>query len=510
MNENNCDEITFEKQLLEAQAAWLEKMEKFKDPSGLVHFPLSPMVTDRHLENCRLLPNREAILQKMKVGGIAAEIGILKGQFSKSILDICRPKKLHLVDLDLHRFAISEKFKSEIDSGIVELHEGDSSLVIQKFPENYFDFVYIDANHSYWGAKKDIQAVQSKIKQNGFIIFNDYTLWSPCECIMYGVIPAVNEFCLEEDWEFVYFALEYFMYCDVALRRHIAFADRSLRPDTGQKYLGWPPGHFYSPIPDIEKIKDEEQKIFGDVPRQLPGIDLNEDEQIKLLHRFAQYYSQFPFKKEKQKDLRFFYENPNFCQGESLILYSIIRNCRPKRIIEIGSGYSSCLILDVNELFFNNQISCTFIDPYPQLLCSLIKDEDRENIEIIPGKLEDIDTGIFSSLTNRDILFIDSTHVSKINSDVNHIFFRILPLLNSGVFIHFHDIYYPFEYPREWLYQGRAWNEAYILRAFLEYNNDFKIVFFNSFLGIFYRDLLQKVMPLFGEHTGSSIWLQSK
>lgn len=506
MNDNNY--VNFEQQLHKAQDAWLEKMEKFQGSSGLVHFPLLPMVTDRHLENCRVLPNREAILHKMKVGGIAAEIGVLEGQFSKSILDFCRPKKLHLIDINLRRIHSNEKFKVEIDSGIVELHEGDSSSIIQKFPDHYFDFVYVDANHSYGGVKKDIQAVESKIKQNGFLIFNDYTLWSPCECIMYGVIPAVNAFCLEKDWEFVYFALECFMYCDVAIRRRVPPEERPLKQDTDGKDLGWPPGHFYSPLPDIEKIKEEEQKIFGSVPCQLPGIDLNTDDQIKLVRQFAQYRDQFPFQKEKQRNLRFFFGNPNFCLGDAFILYSFIRYFQPKRVIEIGSGYSSCLFLDMNEIFCNNQISYTFIDPYPQLFYSLIKKEERENIQMIPEKLEDIDTGIFSSLSNRDILFIDSTHVSKINSDVNHILFRIFPQLNPGVFIHFHDIFYPFEYPREWIYQGRAWNEAYILRAFLQYNKDFNIVFFNSYLGTFYNELLRRELPLLSEHSGSSIWLQ--
>ena len=99
------------------------------------------------------------------------------------------------------------------------MHEADSSSVVSSFEDDYFDFIYIDADHSYQGVKRDIQSATSKVKEDGFLIFNDYTYWSPVECSRYGVIQAVNELCLAEDWEVVYFALAPHMYCDVALRR---------------------------------------------------------------------------------------------------------------------------------------------------------------------------------------------------------------------------------------------------------------------------------------------------
>ena len=105
------------------------------------------------------------------------------------------------------------------------------------------------------------------------------------------------------------------------------------------------------------------------------------------------------------------------------------------------------------------------------------------------------------------ILFIDSTHVSKIGSDVNSLLFDILPKLNRGVYVHFHDVFYPFEYPQEWVYQGLAWNEAYILRAFLQHNDAFKIVFFNTYLELFYREKFENSMPLCLKNPGGSIWL---
>ena len=276
-----------------------------------------------------------------------------------------------------------------------------------------------------------------------------------------------------------------------------------------EKLKMWvPPGHFHSPIPSIDEVKFNEKEIFNSIPREIPGIDLNEQEQINLFTKFKQYYKEQPFKAHKKENLRYFFENPSYSYSDAIFLYCMVRHAQPKKIIEVGSGYSSCVILDTNELFFNNAISCTFIDPYPELLHSLIKDSDKDRIEIIPKKLQDVEINKFSELSAGDILFIDSTHVSKINSDVNCIFFKILPYINSGVYIHFHDVFYPFEYPKKWIYEGIAWNEDYILRAFLQYNNAFKIIFFNTFLEHFYEDRFINEIPLCMKNKGGSIWIK--
>jgi len=272
----------------------------------------------------------------------------------------------------------------------------------------------------------------------------------------------------------------------------------------------FPPGHFYSPIPSLEQIKLKEDKIFNKMPKEIPGINLNVKKQLEFLDNFKKYYKEFPFELHKKDGLRFYLQNPSYSLSDAVILFCMIRHLKPRRIIEVGSGYSSCLILDTNELFFKNEISCTFIDPYAQLLMSLIKESDKSRAEIIEKDIQDIGLETFSELSSNDILFIDSTHVSKVNSDVNYIFFEILPHLKSGVYIHFHDIFYPFEYPKEWIYQGAAWNEAYLLRAFLQYNDKFKIEFFNTYLGYFHRDEFLDGMPIPLEYIGASIWIMKK
>jgi SAM-dependent methyltransferase len=194
-------------------------MRAFRKAPGLVELPAGPMLTDRHLTRCQVLPDRVAMLRRMPTGGVAVEVGVQTGGFSRRILDICRPSRLHLIDLDLHSYSIAAAFEPEIKAGVVVLHEDDSAATLARLPDGECDFVYIDGDHSYDGVKRDIEAVRSKVKPDGFLLFNDYTYWSPCECLPYGVVQAVNELCIEDDWEMVYFGLAEFMYCDVALQR---------------------------------------------------------------------------------------------------------------------------------------------------------------------------------------------------------------------------------------------------------------------------------------------------
>lgn len=243
-------------------------------------------------------------------------------------------------------------------------------------------------------------------------------------------------------------------------------------------------------------------------PRQLPGIDLREAEQMLLLDGFAGFYESMPFQAEKTAGLRYHFENPAYSYSDAILLYCMIRHAKPRRIIEVGSGFSSCVTLDTSELFFDGNIETTFIEPYPKLLESLLKEGDGARISLIPSRLQDVSLNAFEALECNDILFIDSTHVGKVGSDVNHLFFEILPRLAAGVYVHVHDIFYPFEYPKEWVYKGRAWNEAYMLRAFLEYNTAFRIVLMNTFMQHFHEDFFRKKMPLCLKNPGGSLWLR--
>ncbi len=268
-----------------------------------------------------------------------------------------------------------------------------------------------------------------------------------------------------------------------------------------------PAGHYYSPIPNIEEL--EQEGVFEYREDKVEGINLNDGIQRYFFDSIKEYYKEIPFDYEKKDGLRYCYNNNFYPFLDAIFLYGMMRKVKPKRIIEVGSGWSSCLMLDTNELFFNNQINLTFIEPNTERLESLVKTQGLKNITLIREEIQKVDISIIKELQKDDILFIDSTHVSKIGSDVNHLFFHVLPALNKGVYIHLHDIFFPFEYPEKWIYEGRAWTENYLLRCFLQYNDTFEIVAMNTYLLEKYREEFYKDFPKYYESKISgSIWIK--
>ncbi|MFN4145963.1 MAG: class I SAM-dependent methyltransferase [Runella sp.] len=274
-----------------------------------------------------------------------------------------------------------------------------------------------------------------------------------------------------------------------------------------------PAGHFYSPIVSVSEVRKREAQIYGIPPRELPGINLQEEAQIALMKTFAEaYFATVPFTDEPREGLRYYFVNKYFIHADATTLHCMMRHFRPKQIIEAGSGFSSAVMLDTNERFLDQSVKFTFIEPYPERLYSLLKPADKQNTTIFEKTLQDIPVSYFETLGENDFLFIDSTHVSKTGSDVNYFLFEIFPRLKPGVIIHVHDVFYPFEYPKAWVIDGNGrfgWNEAYILRAFLMYQDWFEILFFNDFLQTFHADWFAHNMPTYATRgRGSSIWLR--
>ncbi len=272
----------------------------------------------------------------------------------------------------------------------------------------------------------------------------------------------------------------------------------------------FPAGHFYSPIISIDEIKKRETEIWKGVENDtIVGIDFQADAQLRLLKSFEKYYNELPFTPEKQTNTRYYFENGFYSYTDGIVLYAFIREFKPTRIVEIGSGFSSALMLDVNDLFFNHQIELTFIEPFPNRLLFLMSENDKKQVTIFESGVQSVPLEIFKMLRAGDILFVDSSHVVKTGSDVYHVFFNILPVLERGVLIHFHDVFYPFEYPKEWVFGGYNWNENYFLRAFLMYNNCFIIRLFSSYLHSFHSDAFSG-MPLCYKQKGGDLWIEKK
>jgi predicted O-methyltransferase YrrM len=271
------------------------------------------------------------------------------------------------------------------------------------------------------------------------------------------------------------------------------------------------PGSYSSPIVDAADIRSREAEIFSINSKDIPGVDLNEEYQLTLLKEFERYYPEIPFTDIKN-ERRYYYNNGYYLHSDAIFLYSMIRYFHPRRIVEIGAGFSSAAMLDsVDSLGYQDTVF-TFIDPYPDRLRSVLRKEDHLRCTILEKRLEDVEVTIGDQLTENDILFVDSSHVCKTGSDVNKIILEILPRLNSRVLIHFHDLFFPFEYPKSWVldWNSFGWNEDYFLRAFLMYNTNFEIVFFNTFLEQFYKERFMRIMPDCLKHPGGSLWIRKK
>ncbi|ETX06405.1 class I SAM-dependent methyltransferase [Candidatus Entotheonella palauensis] len=292
------------------------------------------------------------------------------------------------------------------------------------------------------------------------------------------------------------------------VRRLMAGMSVSVMPDESPFLRFAPIGHFYSPLPDLEEITANRDVLFRRDLKTCPGINMREGSQLALLDELSAFYDEVPFSELRSASTRYYYQNDLFGYGDAIILYAMLRRHSPRRVIEIGSGFSSSVMLDVNDLFLDKTMHLTFIEPYPDRLFQLFRKEDQQTCTVIQKPLQDVPLSSFHELSAGDMIFIDSSHVVKIGSDVAYILFHILPELQPGVLIHFHDILWPFEYPEDWLYEGRAWNEAYVLRAFLQFNEAFHIMYFNSYIWQHHADHLQQKMPLCMKNPGGSIWLQ--
>ena len=268
------------------------------------------------------------------------------------------------------------------------------------------------------------------------------------------------------------------------------------------------PGNFASPIASLAEIEADAPRIFANDRRSLPGIELREDAQLSLLEEFAAYYDQIPWQPGPTTGLRYYFENEMFSYSDAIFLYSMIRHAQPGRVVEVGSGFSSAVMLDTDQRFLNESIKFTFVEPYPDRLLALLTERDKSRVELIKDRVQHVDIETFSSLKSGDIVFVDSSHVGKVGSDVNHLLFEVFPILASGVYVHIHDVFYPFEYPREWISRGFGWNEDYLIRAFLMFNTRFSVVAFNTYLEQFHADWFRQKMPLCLINTGGSIWLR--
>lgn len=242
---------------------------------------------------------------------------------------------------------------------------------------------------------------------------------------------------------------------------------------------------YYEPVPDTRELKDELWQRYS----ELVGIDLNEKRQLILLANFVSKYkveySSIPLNWAPYfKIYQYYINNGNYESVDGEILYSMIRYFTPKKIIEIGSGFSTYLSAQavIKNKEEDNGYVCELIaiEPYPN---DVIRAGFTGLSKLMPKKVQDVPLSEFDSLQENDILFIDSSHVLKIGSDVQYEYLEILPRLKRGVIVHLHDIFLPSEYPKDWVMKHyRFYNEQYLLQAFLTFNDSFEVLWAGSYM----------------------------
>lgn len=272
---------------------------------------------------------------------------------------------------------------------------------------------------------------------------------------------------------------------------HLLFLAQS-QPDVSDRW-GYHirPIHYYEPLPDFRSITPDQTTRR----RTFPAIDFDWENQMVLLDQLAGY-------RDNLSALDFDFNNDYFSGFDAAVYYSLIRHLKPQRIIEIGGGYSTRVASKALEQNKKGSVTCIEPHPEPRLLDAGLE------IELIEKPIEEIRIEFFQCLEADDILFIDSSHTVKFGSDVCYEFLEVLPSLKPGVWIHVHDIFFPHDYPAEWLLNRRlALNEQYLLEAFLAFNKSFAPQLANYWLCLDRLEATRRLWPN-PNSRASSFWMK--
>lgn len=277
---------------------------------------------------------------------------------------------------------------------------------------------------------------------------------------------------------------------------------RLMRP-----WLSQPLGHFYSPIGNPAELAGRRAELWPHDPHA-PDIDFDVEGQRSLLRDvFPDLIRDFDYPARTDDPQAFFLDNPQFSHADARAYFALLRHWRPRRLVEVGSGYSTLLAADANRRFLDGSTDITAIEPYPRPFLRALPGLSSLRVE----RVQDTPDHVFDALEAGDVLFIDSSHVLKTGSDLVHLLTRVLPRLRGGVRVHFHDVFLPDEYPPEWVIDmNRSWNEQYVLHAVLVAGSQYRVVFATQFA---LTRLSDEARAAFGglagmPYAGSSFWLE--
>ncbi len=259
------------------------------------------------------------------------------------------------------------------------------------------------------------------------------------------------------------------------------------------------PNHFYWPIPEIEQLEKRDWPIFS-----FPGdCDFDLKKQIELARELNSGYGQECRFLDESRTGEYHYNNGYFEAVDAEIAYGMVRHFKPNRVIEIGTGYSTRVLAAALQKNFerdNLDGKLISVDPYPE---RFTENCWSQRVVQIPVVIQDLELEFFDTLESGDILFIDSSHVVSVGSDVVREYLQVLPRLKPGVLVHVHDIFLPSDYPRKAVLENLwFWSEQYLLQAFLSFNNKFEVLWGSSAMQLQCPWVLDECFPAW-EHSYS-------
>lgn len=264
--------------------------------------------------------------------------------------------------------------------------------------------------------------------------------------------------------------------------------------------------HYLNPIPDKKYLSSING--YWKYPYPCHGIEFHDEEQLLLCEQLSKFACEI---NELPEDILNPQKNTSFLDLDLEFLYCMIRLLKPKSFIEIGAGWSSRIALQAMLRNRKEGHNCkhTIIEPYRgECFPELFKEAQNE----IKKPVQEVPVNIFDRLSLNDILFIDTSHISKYGSDVNYLYFHIIPRVGAGCYIHIHDIFIPNEYHEEWVFtKNLFFDEQYLVTAFLMYNSEFRIRIAAQYLSQKYRDRINRFFPRFKpSFSPGSLWIQRR
>lgn len=266
------------------------------------------------------------------------------------------------------------------------------------------------------------------------------------------------------------------------------------------------PANFYSIVPTPDDF-DNSFEYTGSAPYLDPEVFDAQAMTSYLEDVLMPFSAEFdpPSEDPKNASQSYFWKNPAFSFSDAMAYYCVIRERKPKTIIEVGSGYST--LVAKTALQHNGTGELIAVEPYPMEWL-----RNMDGVELHEVAVQELDSGWFNQrLEPGDVLFIDSTHVVKTGSDCAHLYLRVLPHLRGQLMIHTHDIYLPFSMPRDRAQRQRTyWNEAYVLMALLLENPRMKVVYGSAYHYHLNNELLTRFMHDRHPPGGASIWMERR